>query len=92
MCPDCRHAAHASRCWAWVGRVEQCACKRRDDDGRTDDDHAQPSPSAADAVAVDASTKGLKALLGGALERDSGLAMDLAHDESDGGLGVVELP
>ena len=39
-----------------------------------------------------ASAEALKALVGDALERDSDLAMDLAKDESDGGLGVTELP
>ena len=48
--------------------------------------------AAAKNVAADASGKGLKALLGDALARDSDLANDLAKDESDGGLGVNELP
>lgn len=53
---------------------------------------AREAIAAAKGGAGDASPKGLKALLGDALERDSGsdlgdLPMDLEKDEGDGGLG-----
>ena len=78
-CADCGHPAHAGRCEIWTAVVDrtkdleptQCPCTtRRKTDGLDTD--AEPSDAPAAAVAVDASAKGLRTMLGAALERDSG--------------------